>query len=443
LDWLDSQFLKMPDFNRDGGSIAEGFSLEMSNPNPTGEIFYTLDGTDPRLPVRWPGGESTKTILVKEADPKRVLVPTGPLPDNWIDPIFEDTGWTSGTGGVGYDIGSYSGFRSLIEVDVEEQMRTNNATCYLRIPFSVNAVDLAGFDYLGLEVRYDDGFVAYLNGNRVAEANAPETPAWNSTATASREPEEAIVSSVFDLSGFLDNLNPGDDNLLAIHGLNDRGYGSDFLISCRLIANDQTHAPGGGLSNRAIEYANPIALSRTTVVKARVRIDNEWGPLHREVFTTSSVQENLRITEIHYHPVTPTGEFIELQNIGEEAIELNQVQFTDAVEFTFPERVLAAGDVVLVVADEAIFEAEYGSGLPVAGVYSGRLSNGGERIELVDAIDQVIQEFTYSDDWIPATDGDGYSLVLIDPTDSDLSSWNRPASWRASETIGGSPGTGD
>ena len=113
------------------------------------------------------------------------------------------------------------------------------------------------------------------------------------------------------------------------------------------------------------------------------------------------------------------------------------------MEFTFPGRVLAPGDVVLVVADEAIFETEYGSGLPVAGVYSGRLSNGGERIELVDAIDRVILEFNYSDEWIPATDGDGYSLVFIDPFDSDLSSWNRQSRWRASESVGGTPGAGD
>ena len=79
----------------------------------------------------------------------------------------------------------------------------------------------------------------------------------------------------------------------------------------------------------------------------------------------------------------------------------------------------------------------------IRALYSGRLSNGGERIELADPIDQVILEFNYSDDWIPATDGDGYSLVFIDPAGSDSSSWNSQASWRASETVGGTPGTGD
>ncbi|MBN1673067.1 MAG: chitobiase/beta-hexosaminidase C-terminal domain-containing protein [Kiritimatiellae bacterium] len=37
-----------PGFHRQGGSIAAGFSLTMSNPNAGGAIYYTADGADPR-----------------------------------------------------------------------------------------------------------------------------------------------------------------------------------------------------------------------------------------------------------------------------------------------------------------------------------------------------------------------------------------------------------
>jgi len=40
-----------PIFNRRGGQVAVGFSLTMSNPNGTGTIYYTLDGSDPREAV--------------------------------------------------------------------------------------------------------------------------------------------------------------------------------------------------------------------------------------------------------------------------------------------------------------------------------------------------------------------------------------------------------
>ena len=36
-------------------------------------------------------------------------------------------------------------------------------------------------------MRYDDGFVAYINGTEVSRINAPTTPAWNSLAARGHE----------------------------------------------------------------------------------------------------------------------------------------------------------------------------------------------------------------------------------------------------------------
>ncbi|MBN1674707.1 MAG: chitobiase/beta-hexosaminidase C-terminal domain-containing protein, partial [Kiritimatiellae bacterium] len=41
--------LNPPTFHQHGGAIASGFRLTMSNPNGTGQIYYTLDGSDPRV----------------------------------------------------------------------------------------------------------------------------------------------------------------------------------------------------------------------------------------------------------------------------------------------------------------------------------------------------------------------------------------------------------
>ena len=61
-------------------------------------------------------------------------------------------------------------------------MKGVNATALVRIPFSVD--DPSECTQLTLLMNYDDGFIAYLNGRRWPRANAPTTPAWNSTATA-------------------------------------------------------------------------------------------------------------------------------------------------------------------------------------------------------------------------------------------------------------------
>src|SRR5207247_4266116 len=68
----------------------------------------------------------------------------------------------------------------LITSNIESSMRNVNATAFLRIPFTVT--DPSVIQFLTLRMKYDDGFVAYLNGQLVASANAPLLPTWNSSA---------------------------------------------------------------------------------------------------------------------------------------------------------------------------------------------------------------------------------------------------------------------
>jgi len=133
-----------------------------------------------------------------------------------------------------------------------------------------------------------------------------------------------------------------------------------------------------------------------------------------------------------------------LKNIGAEAINLNLVEFTNGIDFTFGDIELAPGGLVVIVRDQAAFDAQYPafSGV-VAEEYSGSLNNGGERIELEDAIGQTIHNFSFGDDWRPIADGYGFSLTIIDPYNSDPNSWDEKDSWRASAYVGGSPGSDD
>ena len=63
-------------------------------------------------------------------------------------------------------------------------MRGVRGSAYVRIPFTVAGA--GGLESLSLSMRYNDGFVAYLNGVEFARRNAPASPAWNSVATGSR-----------------------------------------------------------------------------------------------------------------------------------------------------------------------------------------------------------------------------------------------------------------
>ena len=166
----------------------------------------------------------------------------------------------------------------------------------------------------------------------------------------------------------------------------------------------------------------------------------------------SLAQRWLRITEIHFNP--PAGaqpsivpddlEFLELRNLSTtETLDLSGVRLVGGVDFDFTGALmkrLSPGERLVVVADRAAFAARYGISMPVAGQYSGRLDNGGERLRLLDARGEEVLDFSYKD-WYPATDGGGYSLEVVDEQ-ANPDAWSDKTQWRASGTVGGTPGTG-
>lgn len=166
------------------------------------------------------------------------------------------------------------------------------------------------------------------------------------------------------------------------------------------------------------------------------------------------LQQNLVVSELMYNPDGDDAvEFIELFNTGDSDLDLTNVRFTKGVDFDFAEgTTIASGGYLLVVKNRAAFEAKYGGGLPLAAGEYGEdsLSNGGERLKLALGT-LAIHEFTFDDDapWNTSADGDGYSLILSHTTDNTASDPLDPlghgiaTNWRASNSIGGSPGQSD
>jgi hypothetical protein len=210
-----------------------------------------------------------------------------------------------------------------------------------------------------------------------------------------------------------------------------------------------TTTGAGTVSPDASPYTGSFPLTESTHVKVRAFDAGEWSALNEALFAVGPIAESLRISEIMYHPADtghpddPNTEYIELVNIGDEAVNLKLVRFTRGIDFAFPSVELAPGHQVLVVKDVAAFEGRYGRGLPVAGQYNGSLDNAGERIELRDAAGKVIHSFRYRDGWYDSTDGAGFSLTVKDPVTADPNDYGSKELWRPSHSPGGSPGFSD
>jgi hypothetical protein len=347
----------------------------------------------------------TVTTLFSEDADKYVMVPTGEIGQEWkTETDFDDSTWTFSSGragGIGFE--RSAGYESLINLDIEAQMYQLNTSCYVRIPFSVD-VDLNSITKLILKIRYDDGFIAYLNGVEVTRRNFTGTPAWNSNASASHSDSEAKVFENIDISEFIGNLKPGD-NILAIQGVNRSLTSSDMLISAELDATI-------GMLADDYPYADVMELL--------------YG---------------LRITELMYHAsIGNNFDYIELQNIGQTSLNLSGVHFSKGIDFTFPEMVLEAGQYVVVAANLTAFQAAYGKNINVAGQYSGSLSNGGEEIVLSipRPMEAAILRFDYGDTWYATTDGGGDSLVIKDVF-APPTAWDREENWQPGTPTPGRP----
>ena len=130
-----------------------------------------------------------------------------------------------GSGGILYT--------PFIGLDLRSAMFGVNSTAYVRYQF--NLVDPSQLTRLTLRLRYDDGFVAYLNGTEVARRNAPETNDWASAATHSHPDSLAATFEELNLTTSMDSLAAGN-NVLAIQGLNTSPNNPDFLIHAELTA---------------------------------------------------------------------------------------------------------------------------------------------------------------------------------------------------------------
>jgi CotH kinase protein/Concanavalin A-like lectin/glucanases superfamily/Lamin Tail Domain len=133
-------------------------------------------------------------------------------------------------------------YTNYISTDVKAQMYGSNATAYVRIPF--NVADPSAISSLQLLMRYDDGFVAFLNGHQIFAMNAPATLAWNSIATQRNPDYAAIQLAQFNVTAALPFLQAGS-NVLAIQALNINATNTDFLMQAQLLAQSIFNADTG------------------------------------------------------------------------------------------------------------------------------------------------------------------------------------------------------
>lgn len=311
-------------------------------------------------------GEYQRKVLVPAGTDVSVTVPSNySIGLDWTggNEPFDDSSWAAGKTGIGYDL--ESDYDPDIGIDIKSDIYKIRKSFYARIPF--NRASASVIDTMTLRIKYDDGFVAYLNGQKIAERNAPGYPAWNSEAQNSHESNDYETIDVSDYSGYL----RAGENILAIHGLNYDLSSSDMLILPEL-------------------------------------------EIYEEIGAAVAPGESAE-------------EWIELYNRGSGPVNLVGWKIIGDIDYNFEvDTVLGAGEYLVVARDSASLLLKYPL-ITVIGDYQGRLSNSSGKIMLLDVNKNVGDEVVYYDatPWSETADGYNASLELRHPgaDNTNAQSW--------------------
>jgi hypothetical protein len=435
-----------PVFSQYGGSVTTGTEVVLSS--ASGTIYYTLDGSDPRLPgggvapgALWSGSPATNAIA---AGSGWRHWNQGSLPAaNWADPAYDDTAWPYGNAQLGYGEGD-----EATVISYGGNANNKRPAYYFRSRFVLQ--NPGAVSQLAARLLRDDGAVVYLNGVEQFRDNMPAGDiAYSTWASAP--------------------VGGSDETTFFNHALSTNG----LVAGTNVVAVEihQSSATSGDVSfDFALQMSvdvppASIAVESNTLFRARVLDGTNWSALVEASFVVAprvplGVGHAL-ITEVHYNPDGPDDyQFLELFNPGSNVVVMTGARLQGGVDFLFPDGFsISPGAFAVVVENASAFLSRYQTtnspwyypGIKVAGAWAGRLAEGGERIALATTSGVEVCALTYSSGslWPERADGKGSSLELRDPAavptnlvarEAYLSQGSR---WRSSSLYHGSPGRFD
>jgi len=158
--------------------------------------------------------------IISKGDEWKYLVPKSEPATNWRFNEFNDTSWLTGKSGFGFG-------------DDDDVTKIPDATCvFMRKKFNIaNPSDVV---QLILHLDYDDGFVAYLNGQEIARANMVDRGQYpDYSALATGQHEALIYQEMIPEKFVIDNpsaLLKAGENVLAIQGHNIFSSSTDLSV---------------------------------------------------------------------------------------------------------------------------------------------------------------------------------------------------------------------
>ncbi len=204
-------------------------------------------------PVRTRLPENIEPIIKKGAD-WQYLAGTHPNGE-WTQPDFSAKTWRTSAAGFGYD---YTDNKTMLK-----DMKDHYTVVYIRKSFTVSEPE--DIQELGLVVKYDDAFIAYLNGKEILRVGVFR---GSGVRASDIEEHERKDWEYFKIDNHRNLLRDGI-NLLAIEGHNEDIDSLGFTLNPYLVVlrngKSGVNSPVRDALRRNIEFAGPNNVSGITV----------------------------------------------------------------------------------------------------------------------------------------------------------------------------------
>ena len=190
--------------------------------------------------------------LINIGESFKYIIPDENTDSQWMNADFNDDDWLTGASGFGYSDG-----------DDNTNIPSGTISVFLRKKFTIESSE--NINQLVLDIDYDDGFVAYINGFEVARSNiGGSPPIFNSTTGFEREaqmyqggsPERFILNNTnqFLIDG---------ENILSIQVHNISDTSSDMTLIPFLSAYYNSQSEEGLFPPSILNFEEDLVVLHT------------------------------------------------------------------------------------------------------------------------------------------------------------------------------------
>ena len=407
-------------FSQYGGEVNSGYQLSLSNPNGNGTIYYTTDGTDPRLVG---GGISGSAQVYNEP-----ITITGPVE-----------------------------IRARVRVSSSNWSALCPRRFYAAQDRSALVINEIHYHASNICRDFDWGETEYLEIKNTGDATLNMTDCRFSSGITYTFPPNATIApgqfivlaenaTIFQQEfGFAPydqykgELSNDGETLILVD------YKNEVLDSVRF--NDQSpwdempdgNGPSLELRDPLLDNADPLNWFRSDQI-----CGGTPGQENSRLCATAATP--IIINEINYNSdndITDPGDWIELYNPNNTAVDISGWEFYDNDnEFIIPNgTIIQADEYLVLIENEIMFTDIFPNMTNYVGDFLFNLNKKEKRVTLLDK-DKCMSDYVVFNDktpWPTEPGGEGPTLSLINPYNGADNSL--PTSWESSSAIHSDYGT--